>query len=410
MQWDIPGADHYLSQVVDSLAERKHVVLTFPEPIAKSQPLYFLKKKLQRIDFGHLSIFDNLDGVDLDSFEQMINILGAEDQGLCSFTDIFKYNCAPSKFLAIDLTTARDEKLIPIWIEILKRAGDYARNSEDYQYQLVLAICPTVVPPPEDLYLEHHAWWGILSHSDFELIIDRAIKLYPPTSTAEHYWLRALCRGIGGSDIDLITRIVEERPDTYDKVLNMLSPLPQREVTFLGDFDIRNIAVVTLGQRVPPCPKEAKERLVWEKGWFDWFERSGYFVHSALLMKLGFRDEISRRICFAQQDLLWPVVERIRLLIIDWIERHYGGAWADTLIPELSSTDRENVGVEIGSLAHHLFRRGSKLQSNPLFSTLSSLAWVWRNIRNGLAHGKFISLATLESAWAEYRDLERKID
>jgi hypothetical protein len=408
MHWELPGPDRYLENILDSLDEQKHALLVLPDPVSKKEPFIPLRRKIRARGMGDLKI-SSLNGQEKDEpFEVMARALGCDNGGVATLQELFDYPSPPSRFIGLDLTRL-DPAHLAAWSKFLKFAGEHAQVKRyEISYGVVATVGPGPALPAEDLCLAHHPWWGILTGSDIDWFTERALENFPPASPAEHYWIRSLCRAFGGNDSRLIEKLIEEKPSTIEELIFMLKKSEIYD-SGLEAIDIsNNERLSSFGYRPPLPPRSHSETKLWRKGWLDWVNGRGLVVHAAILINQGTTSDIHRRIWLAQQELLLPLVEKVRFVIVKWLERTVGPKWLEELVDSSTGFDeRMNISAEIGALAYHVFRKGSRLRDQH-FLTVSKLVWAWREIRNALAHCQFITLTTLENALAAFDEFDRR--
>ena len=142
---------------------------------------------------------------------------------------------------------------------------------------------------------------------------------------------------------------------------------------------------IPLGHRSPGPPRHSGQLDLWQRGLLDFIPGRGRAVHATVLAVRGETEELTRRFWLAQQELILPIVERVRLAIVAWLIQQCGPGWLEHLVPAAQVGAEEQAGpAELGALAHHVFRSNGPLR-HPHFLTVSNLAWSWRKVRNARA-------------------------
>lgn len=406
MFWSLPGPDRYLESVVSSLFDGKHVIMILPEPIRRNRPFNSVSMKIRDAGLGVVTE-RFLSSPDQDPVDALAEILDCPPDRGGSLSELLDWNAPPSRFIAIDLGEMRDRHSISEWNSLLKQAGEHAQIKMSTPYQLLVTFSAEAKLPPEDLMLSHHPWWGVLGSAEVDWVAEHALIDFPPSSTAEHYWLRSLCRGLCGYDLDLVRVLVEEKPTGLNETIELLQEVHAGRCDSICLPNFEPEQLVPHGRKIPPPPRTDVECSLWHLGYLDWSNGKGPYLHSAFLAAKNYEEEIRRRIWLAQLELLLPLVERIRLSVLTWLVSIQGPRWIEQLTDNLSQGEREDIETEIGSLAHHIFRSGSLLKHRD-FLTVKNMIWLWRDIRNDLAHGKFVSLARLDEAWLAYDDFVKR--
>ena len=237
---------------------------------------------------------------------------------------------------------------------------------------------------------------------DVELVVGDSLRRFPPPTVASRFWARALCRGFAAGDPELAAALVERLPRDSAAVAAVIRDArPLAESAESATLPGRGGSVgAFLSHRAPDPPRNGHDRFLWARGLLDWQEGRGYTLSSAISCSAD-EKERDRRLWAGQQEVLLPLVERVRWEACDTLRRLFGERWAESLGAG-ASLDMDSVRNEIGGLARLVNRRElrEKLPPGLVASVLR-----WRDIRNSLSHGGYVSLASLETAFDEYRKL-----
>ncbi len=393
--WRLPGPRRFLEQVCASLSKQRHVVARVPRTVEREALLTHLQHVADAADLGTLT------HLRVDASAEPVAALA---QGLYAerrcfdVVDLFEVP-APSRLIAVEGIPEADASSAA-WQRLLIECGDHTQVVDTPPFLFVVVTSPMFDPPPENVRLARHDWWGVTSRIEAELAMEQAKLDFPPPRLADHYWLRALCRGVAGGDPDLARLLVEQRPTTLDAVAACLSEHRRFDGATVPDQALRN------GYRLPSGvierpPLDGALRALWHAGALDWLPDEGVHVHPAVLIGLDHRDLLARRLWHGQVEVLLPLVETVRLGLVTHLNARLGRRWMSKLASTSSQEEREALESEIGALAYHL-NRARKL---PGVRPLVDVAERWRRIRNQLAHRDVVEHPTLVSAVEAYTRL-----
>ncbi len=400
MDWTLPGPSRFLDGVVESLARRRHAVVVLPEPVRAIDPIAPMRARLRSEDLGELTVLEVGPEVDEDPLRALVATLDLPKAAGVSVEAFLQTEEAPSRYLVLLGGDHGAKQRQEDFARLLAQAGEQAQVCGGCAFQMLAVVGGNFGLPPSNVYLSHHVWWGAVGQLDVEWVIEQWLRDAGAVGVADRYWAKALCRGLAPADPRLARRLLEDRPEDTEQVVTLLREYAGRlapaEFPRNGTHSWRALA----GEQRCGPPSEVVGRALWSKGWLDWVDGYGECFHAAALAAAGRDDEVERRLWQGQQEVILPLVERVRRALLYWVEREYGAKWIAELVDKLPEQEAEALETEIGALAHHLFRSRSRLhQRQPrLWETVSPLAWSWRGIRNELAHGRMIGFQQLASA------------
>lgn len=391
--WDYPGAVRFLSAVVDSLESGKHVMVVCPEPLRRANPLGEIGRVAFRRGIGSLTRIRVGPEVRPDPLEALTVALELPPPHPVEAEDLFSRTDVPSSLIALEGVDEGDDTRQFAFSRLLLRAGVHAQVAGDVPFCAITLVSPHFPLPSANVRLDHHVWWGCAGRADLDLAVERAFEDFPPPSATDWYWGWALCRGIGGWDVRLVRQLAESLPRNLEEITTLLQEGHGSDLDDLPDFNSEKHPFSLLGDRVPPPPRDGDPKRLWDMGFLDWVPGQGLVEHSTLPALQGRSGVLERRIWSGQMDLVMPLIERVRLSLIRWLERQYGESWPKVLGIALSLEADEAVHSEIGALAHHAFRHPPGGSAG---RCAADLAWAWRDIRNQLAHVRPLSYEMLE--------------
>ena len=406
MVWQLPNPSRFLDDVVESLAASKHVIVMLPEPMMVSLPISLLTKRLASRGLGSLSEVSLSNSNQEDILDAIVEELGIDICEVPNVESFLDRSDLPSRYIAITGIEYGGISWMTSLSTILLKAGEHAQVSEQHNFNLIVLVSPQFSPPKDNVKLARHFWWGILSSVDIDCVTERSMVDYKPDSIAEHYWLRALCRGVAKCDPLLSQIIVETSPKSVDDLCDIIINLGSNEFPDipLNCFRLPELQLGT--DRIKP-PRNGKMRELWSGGYLDWQDGSGLIFHPYVLAACGRRQEIERLVWKGQIQIILPVVEQARQTIIYWLTREYGEEWAIKLAGHLSEQDMSGLTSEIGPLCYFLFKSNSHIKRYN-FGLMSNMAWKWRDIRNEISHGRPVSYDLMKDAYSLFEDVAKK--
>lgn len=407
MVWQLPNASRFLDGIIESLASSKHSIVVLPDPFLSSDPVLILSKRLSLRGLGSLTEVSIGQRIHEDILDSISEELGFDICEITCIEDFLDRKDVPSRYIAITGAEAGGADWMAGLSNLMSKAGEHAQVSEFNPFNLVAFVSPSFAPPPSNLMLAHHFWWGILSSVDIDYATESCMSDYPPSCIAEYYWLWAMCRGVAKIDPYLAQLIVEMSPKSIEELCDIVSNIRSDSFTEIPHsfFNYPEMPLRTV--KINP-PANGALRDLWKGGYLDWHDGSGVILHPYLLSSCGFQQEITRMVWKGQVQIILPLVEQVRQSLIFWLVREFGVDWHAKLVGPLPDEELSGLTGEIGPLCHYLFGNRSPLRRSS-FSKMSDMAWKWRNIRNDISHGRPISFDQISDACNAF-DLLAKVE
>lgn len=405
MLWQLPNPSRFLDGITESLASSKHVIVMLPEPLLTSDPVSLLSKRLSHIGLGSLTEVQLRKSDHEDVLDAIVEELGYDQCEIDSVEAFLDMEDVPSRYIAITGVENCGLSWMSGLSNLISKAGEHAKVSENISFNLLALVSPRFSPPPDNLMLAHHTWWGVLSSVDIDHVTECHMADYPPSSIPEKYWLRAMCRGVAKTDPDLVQLIIETSPKSIDELCEIISchrsdsfkDIPQKYFKYPD---------LSLGTAKIKPPNNGVLRELWNGGYLDWHDGSGIIFHPYLLYSCGLQQEIARMVWKGQMQIILPLAEQARQCIIFWLTREYGDHWPNILVGILPEEELSGLTSEIGPLCHYLFRNKSVIKHSS-FAKMSDMGWKWRNIRNEISHGRSITFDMINDAYFAFDRVAR---
>jgi len=400
MFWDLPGTQRYLAAAVESLRRGRHVLLVLPD-IRRDESL--VPRLLEGVRLSGDGELTPLCGAHeaVDPLGWVVEQFGLPCHTVATVGELLKCELAPSRYVMIQGIPDEGDVAVA-WSRFFSRIAESAQGLDGPSLVFSGTVGPRFPVPAKNVRLDVSDFWGVLGDVDVELVVGDSLRRFPPPTVASRFWARALCRGFAAGDPELAAALVERLPRdpvAVAAVIRDARPLA-------GSAESASVPVrggnmgAFLSHRAPDPPRNGHDRFLWARGLLDWQEGRGYTLSSAISCSADDK-ELDRRLWAGQQEVFLPLVERVRCEACDTLRRLFGERWAESLGTG-ASLDIDSVRDEIGGLARLVNRRGlrGRVPDGLIDSVLR-----WRDIRNSLSHREYVRLASLETAFDEYRKL-----
>lgn len=228
-------------------------------------------------------------------------------------------------------------------------------------------------------------WWGRNFPSDLEFAIERALrpqKLGFPAYT----WYYAICKGLGNAAPDLVESLAQAPLRDFKSIMNVLvkHPLCNQESARLA----KKYGIPKCDRDNPP-PNRALE--LWKASALDIGCLDEPLLHPAVLAACDFKNRIFSMVVAGQMQVYLPLAQQVFQKLMNRIAQKLGENW---------EAKYDNAPDSLGKLAWLL---GTHFPED--LSVELALADQWKNVRNTIAHGKFIPMPVALLAVASYRKL-----
>lgn len=243
-------------------------------------------------------------------------------------------------------------------------------------------------------------WSGIPSLIETQLICRNTSQ--GGLSDIQHRWYENLLPELFSGDLNFLSFLWERASamSTVEKLLNYLCEYGQQQKW--GIVNITPYKVLPYQYDSSPMSLTPDQRSAWAQGWIYHSVEYGWEVHSVLLaLNNNFRD-IERRIWRGQARLLLPLIDQMRLQVIEYFNNAYTEEWSAKWMTSARNEKITNpYDVDWGSL-HWLSREEDAPNTfkRITFKKLAHNAW---RVRNHIAHFTPVSLGDFEQLTQAYQ-------
>jgi hypothetical protein len=113
---------------------------------------------------------------------------------------------------------------------------------------------------------------------------------------------------------------------------------------------------------------------------------------------------IRHHVWSGETELLMPIIESVRLDILQWISSKYGEDWIEKFYTKHQDIEKEAILSEIGPLYYALKINANNNKFNIPYHIVRTTD-NWRKIRNDLAHSNHVDLKVIQVAVDRYINL-----
>ena len=300
------------------------------------------------------------------------------------------------------------------WLDLLKLWADLSKTLKD-RGQSIPALCvilpASLCPKPSDETLFHKTfyWWGIPTLLELKLLSQYEKPLNENSELAlwrEHI-LPWLCIG----DFPLFAELWNVNRIDEEQIANVIGKIAKKrswDSSHFNDFKINeNFSKNHLGfqHRIPP-----KDIFIyWAKGLIGYCPVYGISISTVVLSLMNRFEEINHRIWIAQCEALFPVLDRCRLTLCDYLNQEFGSDWPITYLQPLDKSESEylfksSFNCQYGHM-EAVINNWSKLTN--IKKRYGSYIYKFRKVRNELAHNRPLTLLQFKnfiSAVNEFRN------
>jgi hypothetical protein len=224
---------------------------------------------------------------------------------------------------------------------------------------------------------------GIPSALEMQLIC-RAYSGGEFTSPEAH-WREFLVSSLAGSDMDMAYLLLQSNLDTIDDINCVLREYAElnswKRSTFVKDL---KTWVPLAGGMKPEIPQNVENMKLLRKQTTVYTPEYGEEIHPAGLALLERYDEIKHRVWRSQTNLVFPIIDELRIRIFSLLRNKLVITWEHEEIPE------------IGELKYSLDQLPAYSFERKRYYDIIRHA---RDIRNKLAHTEVITLREYSILW-----------
>jgi len=394
MIFSLPGPKRFFNKIVDSLIQKKHVVIVLPDSVLRCDV------------YG--AICQYLHGNELrDTHRIDLRYVSAENVFECIATEILVCNIIPPsieellqecncrfRHIVIENGFGDDVVKNTAFKFFLRNIGELSQSIDDLQVQFIIIAKPTDQLPDRNVRLDIHPWWGVLGQLDVDLTVEDQLHCYPPQGVAEEIWLRSLCKGIARGNPCLAMKLIESSPMNLQEIECVLEQV--------SDFGISSVIMSdgvqperTLQHQTSPPPCSEQDKTMWEHDVISWVKGYGLVQNLGFIHKDKKQEEIMRRIWIGEVELLMPIIESVRFNVVTWLDSFIGKKWPEQLLCDDQKI--ESLTSEIGPLSYAL-NSANRIKKLFIPQQIVQALDLWKGVRNLLAHSNYVEYDQIKKA------------
>lgn len=313
-----------------------------------------------------------------------------------------------SENILLALPEDMEEEAREKWNEFFDKLSSDAReyqkrffgDNEDFRQALplpwrLLALMPTHFPSPKpETSLEIFLGSGMAMRSDLEYAIESCLMESNIRRESSRLWLKAICQGLGTRDVGLCRNIFEFLPLDLDEVMEMLKACPFPE---MDEAVIRAVIAIDEGNTQNGCSFSERQNLR-DYGILENDCENMERLHPVALARANRPYSVYRLLLQGQIRTYLPMVQEVQAFIHEELERLCGSGWHT-----MESEKYPGLAMEIGPLAGYM----SRWLKGCCGYDLLNLAFLWRDLRNNVAHGVLLDYEHARDAVDLYEALSR---
>lgn len=221
--------------------------------------------------------------------------------------------------------------------------------------------------------------------SALEIRLTSRASLDTDFSNAESYWNEIIVSSLSGNDMDLAYLLGKSNLSTLDAIIRALREFAELNSWERSKFEkgLRDWMPLANGTKIEVSLHSENIRLLWTQTTV-YTPEYGEEIHPAGLVLLGKNNEIKSRVWRAQTNLVFPIIDELRIKIYSLLKDKIPNTWDHQDVPE------------IGQIKYSLEQLPS---DSPERRQYYEIIRHVRDVRNKLAHMEVISLHEYETLW-----------
>ena len=416
--FQLPSVQCFLNRLMDDLANRRSLLVLLPTGVDPVELKDVIRAELWRRDFeleevSLAYLLNPRERLPVAALSEALGIGWPSDTPR-TLLNLMETEQLPDIILLDDLdqlppATCKD------WLAFLSQWAQHSQRRID-RGSSITALCvmgpATAILshlPESSVHLAVHWWWGFPSALETRVLC-RSSNEGDGWDTITR-WREYVLPALSGNDVSLVDDLWDVFHKDVETLLKHLYTLAgQRgwEASTLQNWGVGKGSITSSSNSgSTPLSPPVDLRLLWAHGAVGWTLEYGIELHPVALAVLGRHDELRHRLWRGQAELLFPLVDRIRLEICNHFTHTYGSDWPVRWSPPISP--EEDAAVRQSPLACQwghlkaLLSYETLRRSHQNWFPLISLA---HSIRNEIAHYRPITFRDFEGFW---REVERTI-
>lgn len=284
------------------------------------------------------------------------------------------------------------------FLEIMAAYAKACKDRGESPRWNLIAVMPAQWPlPREEIGVKTFVWWGKLRPSDLEYAVEQTLEGLA-LNEAVYYWYYALCKGLAVVDPELVEAIVANPPTSAEQLADVVHnhELLREDVGELAQ-QYYDMGQSEANRQTLPRGIEAK---LWHLGALDIDCYGKPALHPAALVASGLLTPLENLLVQGQMQVYLPLVQEVHSFICRMMEKRFGADWGKQ---DLQNYD--SVESEIGGLPFYM----KEYYERKIPQELLDLAFLWRAVRNTIAHGSIIPCNLALIAVTRYKEFRTSI-
>ena len=411
--FQLPSVQRFLNRLMDDFANRRSLLILLPTGVDPVELRDVMRAELWRRDFeleevSLVCLPNPRERPPVAALSEALGINWAFDTPR-TVLNLMETEQLPDIIFLDDLDQLSPETCKD-WVAFLGQWAQHCQRRID-RGSSITALCVMgpavgVLPhlPESSVHLAVHWWWGFPSALETRVLC-RSSNEGGGWNTMTR-WREHMLPALSGNDVSLVDALWDVLHKDVETLLNCLHTLAgQRgwEAEALRSWGVGEGSITSSSNYdFTPLFPPVDLRLLWAHGAIGWTLEYGLELHPAALAALGRQDELRHRLWRGQAELIFPLVDRIRLEICNHLTRAHGSDWPvrwspPTSLEEDAAVRQSPLACQWGHLKA-LLSHGALRRSHQNWLPLITLV---HSIRNEIAHYRPITFHDFEGFWRE---------
>lgn len=398
----LPQVQGVMRNLTEELAQRRSLIILLPKPVDENEISEHIWRELIRRDLWVEEISVAEWEYDQDPLLALLNCLNwpgeaGETSALGGLPQVL-------------LLSGLDQLPTPQVRSVLEAIRWWAGKSHAGELPmaavalLVISRWTSSFPgiPGEDVRLAVFWWWGIPTALEMQILCRWANGTRPQDLVSR--WRENVLPAICGNDWKLGEFLWDKVHLEGQALIAALRQYANERGWTKELLDELSLGILLNNHNdyaSISSPAASQEYLpLWSEGLLQWTPEYGVEVHSAALAALGREDDIYHRVWRGQVNWILPMVDRIRLHMVNCISERLGPDWPLRWDRPPDDGEYEALTKNCFSIQWgYLYQCLSKIRQLSFFRHWVPLAREAQTIRNHLAHYRPVDFIQLRSFW-----------